>query len=72
MCPLYVACYIFRLKGNINESQANAYNVMYTNFSKLEILHLVFNGTLVDLTRQVNTSQVTLLKREFLKWVLNM
>ena len=67
MCPLYVACYIFRLKGNINESQANAYNVMYTNFFQAGNTSLSFNGTLVDLTRQVNTSQVTLLKREFFK-----
>ena len=40
---------------------------MYTNFFQAGNTSLGFNGTLVDLTRQVNTSQVTLLKKRVFK-----
>lgn len=62
-CPLYIAFYAFKLKSNLDDTPASAYNVVSTSFFQAGNSSQGFNGTLVDLTRQVNAQTVTLLKK---------
>jgi len=62
-CPLWVAFYAFRLKPQLDDTPASAYNVVTTSFFQAGNSSQGFNGTLVDLTREVNTQMVTLLKK---------
>lgn len=63
MCPLYVGCYVFRLKPNLDDTQANAYTVMTQSFFQAGNSSAGFTGLLNDLTRDVNKDQVQLLKK---------
>lgn len=63
MCPLYVACYIFRLKPSLDDTQANAYTIMSQSFFQAGNSSAGFSGLLNDLTRDVNKDQVQLLKK---------
>lgn len=67
MCPLYVGCYIFRLKGALEDSQANAYTVMANSFFQNGNGQQGFSGRLVDLTKTPNGQTVTLLKKRVFK-----
>lgn len=66
-CPLYVVMYIFKLKSTQEDTSTNAYNTCLTSFFQAGSTQQGFSGRLYDLTRAVNTSAVTLLKKRVYK-----
>lgn len=63
MCPLYVGMYIFRLAGSTVDTVSEAYNTCLTSYFQAGNTQQGFSGLLFDLTRDVNTSAVRLLKK---------
>lgn len=68
MCPLYVAMYIFRVKNGIGATQVtNVETIVQTSFFQAGSSATGFSGTLRDLTMEVNSDQVNLLKKRVFK-----
>lgn len=65
MCPLLVACYIFRTKPQLN--QAGVLSLCNTDFFQAGNTFTGFSGYLNDLTKAVNKNKVLLLKKRVFK-----
>jgi hypothetical protein len=67
MCPLYVAVYIFRLKGAYTDGVTNVTTYMANSFFQAGNTSVGMLGLLNDLTRTINSDQFTLLKKRVFK-----
>lgn len=68
MCPLYVAMYIFRVKNGIGATQvSNVESIVQSTFFQAGSSATGFSGSLRDLTMEVNSDQVNLLKKRVFK-----
>lgn len=71
MCPLYVAMFVVRSKPQ-QQDTANQINTIIQNaFFNAGNTSAGFTGTLVDLTRMLNTDIITVLKRRVFKVGVN-
>lgn len=67
MCPLYIAMYVFKVKGSIPDTVGDVTTVVNNTFFQDGNASSGFSGTLRDLTREVNSQQVMLLKKRVFK-----
>ena len=67
MCPLYVCCYIFKLKPAITDGVASVLSIMQSTFFQAGSTTQGVQGLLNDLTRTVNSDQVVMLKKRVFK-----
>lgn len=71
MCPLYVAMYIVRVKGALTEGVTNLETYIQNSFFQAGNVSVGFSGTLMDLKREVNQNNITLLRRKIFKVGVN-
>lgn len=62
-CPLKVCLWVFQLKGGYTDDATGVNDVVQNYFFEFGNSSQGMSGTIVDLTRQVNTSAVTLVKK---------
>lgn len=62
-CPLKVCLWIFQLKGGVTDDATSVNDVVQNYFFEFGNTSIGMSGAVVDLTRAVNTSYVTLLKK---------
>lgn len=71
MCPLYVAMYIIKLKPNLSDDQYTVSQMITNAFFENGNGQNGFQGRLFDLTRDYNTTVMTVLKKRVFKVGVN-
>lgn len=66
-CPLYVALYIIRLKGQVPDTTSQVESIIQNSFFQAGNSSSGFTGRLTDLVRPVNTDLVTVLMKRVFK-----